>query len=136
MNNVQQEAQMSGLVFTNLHSNNPGEEEQDDATPWRTAPWPPLPIDLGDGHASVVIHRPDNKNQGRILVVMGGCWRNELTFTYGVLWVNLRDHDDDDETTPMAWREAPSMNENRHYAAAVVCNGSLYAIGGQQTADT
>ena len=132
MNNVQQHAQLSGLVFTNLHSNS-GEEEQDDPTPqWQTAPWPPMPMDLDDGHASIVIHQPDN--QGRILVVMGGCWLNEFTFTYGVLWVNL-DYDED-ETTTMAWREAPSMNEKRHYAAAVVCNGSLYAIGGQQTADT
>ena len=86
----------------------------------------------------MVIHHPD-KNQGPILVVLGSSDdtpstnENDSTSTdesdststkSAVLLLHL-DHD------TMAWREAPSMNSNRHFFAAVVCHGALYAIGGE-----
>ena len=92
-----------------------------------------MPFELDEGHASVVIHHPD-KNQGRIVVVLGGySYQNpsaqlrDIRFisNNAVLLLNM-EHD----PTTMAWQEAPQMNKDRRYFAAVVCHGALYSIGG------
>ena len=130
MNNFQQQALMSGLTFCTNQSSTQGEEEEPN---WQAAPWPEMPFELDEGHASVVIDHPD-KNQGLILVVLGGYsyqnpsaqFRdNRFISNNAVLLLNV-EHD----PTTMAWREAPQMNKDRRYFAAVVCHGALYSIGG------
>ena len=87
-----------------------------------------MPILLHEGHASVVIHHPD-KNQGRIVVVLGCSDDTPSTSTKSAMLLLHLDHD------TMAWREAPSMNNNRNFCSAVVCHGALYAIGGDHPDD-
>ena len=116
MTNIRQQAKLSGLHFTN-RANIHKEPE------WRPSEWPPLPGGWRLEHTSVVMKHPD-KNQGEIVVVLGG-YNNEGHDLNSVLLLNVDEH-------KKVWREGCAMNEGRSSCAAVVCNGSLYAIGGSK----
>ena len=65
---------------------------------------------------------PD-KSQGQIVVVLGG-QDDDYCRLNSVLLLNVKDH-------KKVWREGRAMNEARAFCATVVCNGALYAIGGE-----
>ena len=113
----QEQAWQSGLVLL------------DQDPQWNTSNWPPLLGGCRVQHASVVLNHidPDNNNnhgdddKTQTVVVMGGFQRNERV-TNSVLLLNLHD---------MQWREGPPMNQSRRGHVAVLCNGSVYVLGGR-----
>ena len=94
---------------------------------WNFEDWPPLVGGYRYDHASVVLDHPDtdndsNNNRGQTVVVLGG-WQQGQGTTDSVLVLNLSDPD-------KQWREGPPMSKKRDDHAAVVCNGSVYVMGG------
>ena len=82
--------------------------------------WPPLDR---YGHASVVVHSRAN-NMEEMVVVVGGEKLGEHA-NNSVFLLNAAE-----ESKCRQWIQGPHMNEARLWHAAVVCNGSVYAIGG------
>ena len=119
--NVHQPAQLSGLAFVSVDASSQEEPK------WRTSEWPPLVGRHRHGFASVVVNHPV-QTQEQTVVVLGGyerwCWTYNGYSTNSTFRLNV-----DDDTK--VWQAGPSMNEARAYHAAVVCNGAVYAIGGQ-----
>ena len=83
-----------------------------------------LPLFERCGHASVVVHPPHNINE-QIVGVLGG-EKDEESATNSVFLLNAAQ-----QSNCRQWIEGPAMNETRSFHAAVVCNGSVYAIGGR-----
>ena len=111
---LQEEAWQSGLVLL------------DETAEWNDTDWPPLVGGWREGHASVVLNHPDKNNdtnnKGQTVVVLGGRQRGK-GFVNSVLVLNLAESN-------KQWREGPPMNQKRQHHAAVVCNGSIYVMGG------
>ena len=103
----------------------------DDTAEWNENDWPPL---AGRGHASVVLDHPDkdnnnnnnnnNNNKRQTVVVMGGI-QQRRGYVNSILVLNLAEYN-------KQWREGPPMNKARYGHAAVVCNGGVYVMGGDQ----
>ena len=90
---------------------------------WNETDWPPLKGGWRESPASVVLNHAEQDNtRGQTVVLLGG-HRNQGT-TDSVLVLNLADLN-------KHWREGPSMNKGREEHAAVVCNGSVYVMGGR-----
>ena len=94
---------------------------------WNFEEWPPLVGGWRDAHATVVLNHlgttdKDIHKPRQTVVVLGGYQRGQNS-TNSVLVLNLADAD-------KQWREGPPMNKTRHGHAAVVCNGSIYVMGG------
>ena len=109
-------AQFSRLAFTDC-------SDIQEEPAWRPSEWPPLPGGWRLQHTSVVVDHPD-KDQGQIVIVLGG-YHGHGSDLNSVLLLNVDDH-------KKGWREARArLNEARSLCAVVVCNGALYAIGGE-----
>ena len=116
MASIQEQALRSGLAFL-------GCDDDDDVPQWSTTEWPPMLDGQRSGHASVVV---DHDKDQQTVVVTGGYKVDEcgdsiakssvLLFAVG--------------TGQKKWKEGPSLNFSRMNHAAVVCNGSVYIIGG------
>ena len=111
---LKEQAWQSGLVLL------------DETPEWNDNDWPPLEGGWREHHASVVLNHSDNddnnNHKGQTVVVMGGCQQGQECVN-SVLALNLAD-------PSKHWREGPSMNKSRRGHAAVVCNGSVYVMGG------
>ena len=107
---LQKQAWQSGLVLL------------DDETPeWNFEDWPSLEGEGRYRHASVVLNQTDN-NQEQTVVVLGG-YRPRQGELDSILVLNLAESN-------KQWREGPRMNQKRDGHAAVVCNGGIYVMGG------
>ena len=111
---VREQGRLSGLVLDN---------DKEEPASWtrNDQDWPPLER---FGHASVVVHPPNN-NKEEIVVVVGGNKNEEDATNSVLLFLNAAEG-----SKCRQWIEGPAMNEARSFHAAVVCNGSVYAIGG------
>ena len=69
---------------------------------------------------------PD-RNDEEIVVVMGGETAEEEACN-SVLLLNVNE-------TDKKWREGPRLNEKRYCSASVVCNGTVFVIGGNNGDD-
>ena len=105
-----------------------------DETPeWNENDWPPLEGGWRSCHATVVLDHPDtasndnnnNNNRRQTVVLMGGN-QQRRGVTKSVLVLNLADPD-------RQWQEGPPMNKSREGHAAVVCNGGVYVVGGDDS---
>ena len=113
---AREQARLSGLVL--------GSNEQEPPLWTRNdQDWPPLER---YEHASVVVHPPNN-NKEQIAVVVGGRNQEDIANNSVLLLRNTAEQ----STSCRKWIEGPAMNETRQSLAAVICNGSLYAIGGR-----
>ena len=65
----------------------------------------------------------NDEEKGKQTVVVIGGQKAKCIVTNSVLLMDL-------ENDTKQWREGPRLNQNRDCHAAVVCNGSVYAIGG------
>ena len=118
---LKEQAWQSGLVLL------------DETPEWNENGWPPL---LGGWrwlHTTVVLDHSDkndnnnnNNNMGQTVVVLGG-WRRGQDSVNSVLVLNL-------EESNKQWREGPPMIKKRRDLAAVVCNGAVYVMGGDNGA--
>ena len=108
---MQEEARLSNLVSADA--------EKDGLPQWKSDSWPPLLGGSRCSHASVIVNG-ENKEQQTIVVIGGETAKAE---TNSVLLMDL-------DKDKKEWREGQSLNQNRLDHAAVVCNGSVYAIGG------
>ena len=111
---MQEQAHLSGLCF-------PGCPNDTEPT-WNSCEWPPF---MEWDYASVVVDRPERHH--KTLVVIGGQGYVGRE-TDSVLLLNVGE-----ETKK--WRKGPALNERRGYHSAVVCNGGVYAIGGNNGGD-
>ena len=102
---LQKQAWQSGLVLL------------DEKAEWNENDWPPLVGGWRSLHATVVLDHT--------VVVLGG-YTDLQGNVNSVLILNLADKPD------KRWREGPSMNKKRSGHAAVVCNGSVYVMGGDR----
>ena len=110
---LKEQARQSGLVLFN------------ETPEWNYDDWPPLEGGWRYRHATVVLDHPDKKddnNKAQTVVVLGG-WQQDKGYVNSILALDLADPN-------MLWREGPPMNRNRAGHAAVVCNGSMYVMGG------
>ena len=98
---LKEQAWQSGLVLL------------DETAEWDDKDWPPLVGGWRYDHASVVVDHT--------VVVMGGVKQEGITNS--VLVLNLAEPE-------KQWREGPPMNQSRRDYAAVVCNGGIYVMGG------
>ena len=115
MMKIQQQALLSGLTFAEC-------KDKTSTPQWQSSDFPPLRGGWPRFYASVVVKDPGN-DQEEIVVILGGTeWRipNGLNSVH-LLMIGKEDKE---------WHEGPVMNEVRQDPAAVVCNGSVYAIGG------
>ena len=109
---LQKQALQSGLVLT------------DEPPEWNFEDWPPLEGGWRYYHASVVLNPTDN-NKEQTVVVLGG-YRTGQGEVNSILVLNLAESN-------KQWREGPPMNKSRRGHSAVVCNGSIYVMGGRNT---
>ena len=98
---LKEQAWQSGLVLF------------DDNSEWNETDWPPFAGGWRDEHAAVVLDHT--------VVVLGGF--HQVDFANSVLALNLAEPN-------KQWREGPPMNQKRYGHAAVVCNGGVYVMGG------
>ena len=110
---LKEQAWQSGLVLS------------DETTEWNENDWPPLEGGWRYYHASVVLN-PTNNNKEQTVVVLGG-YRTGQGEVNSILVLNLAESN-------KQWREGPPMNKSRRGHAAVVCNGAVYVIGGDNGA--
>ena len=116
MASIQQQALRSGLAFLGCKNN-------DDTPQWSTTEWPPLLGGRRSGNASVVV---DHDKDQQTVVVTGGYIAERYGYTREMDSVLLLTVGADEKK----WKEGPSLNFSRMNHAAVVCNGSVYIIGG------
>ena len=111
---LKEQAWQSGLVLS------------DDTAEWNFEDWPPLEGGWRTFHTSIVLNHPVksnyNNDKAQTVVVMGGCDKGWNT-TNSILALNLAEPN-------IQWREGQPMNQKRKGHAAVVCNGSVYVMGG------
>ena len=111
---LKEQARQSGLVLS------------DDTAEWNENDWPPLEGGWRSFHTSIVLNHPAktnyNNDKAQTVVVMGGCDKGWNT-TNSVLALNLAEPN-------KQWREGPPMKKKRSGHAAVVCNGGVYVMGG------
>ena len=119
---LKEQAWQSGLVLL-----------QDETPEWNFEDWPPLEGGWRFRHALVVLYHPDpdhdsnnNNNKRQTVVVLGGA-DNRYNTTNSVLFLNL------DDGQKKQWRDGPPMNTSREGHAAVVCNGGVYVVGGEDS---
>ena len=110
---IQEQALQSGLVLDDCNDH---QEPQ-----WQSSNWPPLLGGWRFCHSSVVVKHPD-KNNEEIVVVIGGEKAREQ-ISNSVLLLNVNE-------TDKKWREGPRLNKARAGSASVVCNDTLFVIGG------
>ena len=108
---MQEQARLSNLAFPDTN--------KDEMPQWKSDSWPPLMGGWRQYHASVVVNE-EKKGQQTVVVIGGDTAKGR---TNSVLLMDL-------EKDTKQWREGPSLNQNRECHAAVVCNGSVYAMGG------
>ena len=106
---LKEQAWQSGLVLL------------DETHEWNLEDWPSLEGEGRYRHASVVLNHTDN-NQEQTVVVLGG-YRTGQGELDSILVLNLAESN-------KQWREGPRMNQKRDGHAAVVCNGGIYVMGG------
>ena len=106
---LKEQARQSGLVLS------------DEPPEWNFEDWPPLEGEGRYRHASVVLNHTDN-NKEQTVVVLGG-YRTGQGELDSILVLNLAESN-------KQWREGPRMNQKRDGHAAVVCNGGIYVMGG------
>ena len=111
---MQEQVRLSNLVFPDTN--------KDEMPQWKSDSWPPLLGGSRFQHASVVVNS-ENKEQQTVVVIGGQTAKGG---TNSVLLMDL-------EKETKEWTEGPSLNQNRDCHAAVVCNGSVYAMGGYCT---
>ena len=115
MMKVHELAVLYGLTF-------PECKDKTSTPQWQSSDLPPLRGGWPRFYASVVVKHPDN-DQEEIVVILGGTeWRSHK----GLNSVHLLMIGKEDKEC----HEGPVMNEVRQDPAAVVCNGSVYALGG------
>ena len=125
MDNVRQQALLSGLVLTD--SVDAQEEPK-----WQETEWPPFPPAHCMNYASLVVNHPAKEQTvvvfGASLTIIPATAAAPISITAksSTLLLNI-DHGN------KVWREGPTMNQHRLFAAVVVCNHALYAIGGIPT---
>ena len=113
---LKEQAWQSGLVLF------------DENSEWNETDWPPFAGGWRDEHAAVVLDHPheddhhNHNNRRQTVVVLGG-FQEGQNATNSVLLLNLTDPD-------KQWREGRPMNQKRCGHAAVVCNGGVYVMGG------
>ena len=117
---LRQQAQQSALCFVDSNNNSV-------APHWNRNDWPPLLGGWRCLHASVVLDHPEQDDNAKTVVVMGG--RQSQGYTNSVLLINLADEN-------KQWREGPPLNSNRANHAAVLCSGGVYVIGGWNGSST
>ena len=110
---IQEQALQSGLVLDDCNDH---QQPQ-----WQSSNWPPLLGGWRFCHSSVVVKHPD-KNNEEIVVVIGGEKAREQ-MSNSVLLLNVNE-------TDKKWREGPRLNEARAGSASVVCNDTVFVIGG------
>ena len=110
---MQEQARLSNLFFPDTNNV--------EMPQWNSDSWPPLLGGWRQSHKSVVVNGEEKEQQ--TIVVIGGLKKKGATKS--VLLMDL-----DKETKE--WREGPRLNERRVGHAAVVCNGSVYALGGSR----
>ena len=108
---MHEQARLSNLVFPDT--------SKDEVPQWNSGSWPPLLGGWRCSHASVIVN--GEKKEQQTIVVIGGATAKGATNS--VLLMAL------DKDTKQ-WRDGPCLNHNRACHAAVVCNGSVYAMGG------
>ena len=108
---MQNEVKLSKLVFLDT--------DKDEEPQWKSDSLPPLLGGWRYNHASVVVK--DKETDQQTVVVIGGL--KSGTNTASVLLMSL-------EKDKKNWQEAPNLNQERSGHAAVVCNGSVYVLGG------
>ena len=109
---MNEQAFLSGLVFDN---------DKDQKGPiWRPSSWPSLLGGNRKYHASIVVRHPST-NHDETVVIVGGFTQGASYLTNSVICLS------DDRTM---WHEGPPMQEKRERHASVVCDGAVYAIGG------
>ena len=106
---LKEQAWQSGLVIS------------DETPEWNENDWPPLVGGWRYRHTSVILNHPDN-NQEQTVVVLGG-YRPRQGELDSIHVLNLAESN-------KQWREGPSMDKKRGHHAAVVCNGGIYVMGG------
>ena len=111
---MQEQARLSKLVFPDTN--------KDEMPQWKSDSWPPLLGGWRNFHASVIVN--GEKKEQQTVVVIGGDTAKDPTNS-----VLLLDLDKDTKE----WRVGPSLTKKRRGHAAVVCNGSVYALGGYCT---
>ena len=111
---LKEQAWQSGLVL------------MEETAEWNQNDWPPLAGGWREDHATVIIGHPaqdnDSNNKRQTVVVMGGCTQGQGELD-SVLVLNLSEPN-------KQWREGPPLKKNRSGHAAVVCNESVYVMGG------
>ena len=113
---LKEQAWQSGLVLF------------DENSEWNETDWPPLEGGWCDEHAAVVLDHPhqddhhNHNNRRQTVVVLGG-FKQGQGYVNSVLALNLAEPN-------KQWREGPPMNQKRYGHAAVVCNGGVYVMGG------
>ena len=111
---LKEQAWQSGLVLS------------DDTAEWNFEDWPPLEGGWRTFHTSIVLNHPVksnyNNDKAQTVVMMGGCDKGWNT-TNSILALNLAEPN-------IQWREGQPMNQKRNGHAAVVCNRSVYVMGG------
>ena len=110
---LKEQAWQSGLVLLN------------ETPEWNFEDWPPLEGGWRYRHSSVVLDHTDN-NQEQTVVVLGGFQQGQGVLD-SVLVLNLAESN-------KQWREGPPMHQKRSGHAAVVCNGAIYVMGGDNGA--
>ena len=115
---IQEQALKSGLVLDDCDDH---KEPQ-----WQSSNWPRLLGGWRWGHSSVVVKHPD-RNDEEIVVVIGGA-KAQSELSNSVLLLNLNE-------TAKKWREGPCLNEKRDSSASVVCNGTVFILGGYNDDD-
>ena len=108
-------AQQSGLAFAL------SDDDTSHTPQWNACDWPPVVDGWRCGHASVVLDIPEN-DCAQTVVVLGGRTKY-AKFTNSTLLLNLNEEN-------IQWREGPPLNQRRRGHTAVVCNGGVYAMGG------
>ena len=114
MTSIQEQALRSGLAFL-------GCDNDDDVPQWSTTEWPPMLDGWRFGHASVVV---DHDKDQQTVVVTGGYKPGERRETNSVLLLAVGANE-------KKWKEGPRLTFNRMNHTCVVCNGSVYIIGGE-----
>ena len=116
---LKEKAGQSGLVLSDEKWNNNDLPSLEGGWRWR--------------HASVVLNHPakdkdiNNINNSKQTVVVLGGIKQGWIFTNSVLVLNLTESN-------KKWREGTPMNKGREGPTAVVCNGGVYVMGGDNGA--